>query len=310
MNITTINADIREAIKTIPPVQPDKITTPKIVETTGFLLETHYTNIQDFCTKNNVIVTFRNSGAHTLERIKNGNPCKGHDVMDKSIKEKGTGYTYKIDATQFNTLKGLVGVKGTVNPAPQPPNLAGLWTLQDGKSTKTPIDASLDLGLGFTGDYDMHDLLKDKTRLLATTPDERSLISNLSFALLKDDPRTAKTSEFSGRIQDAPYSCIRHGAQTSFLSYLLANQAEIKKGAEGDLLPYENSILNIDTNLCGITPDGAYIMDSIEKIYTFYANYTILSEIPVYYFFKYVRSVPGLQVKIDQYTEYINNLLN
>lgn len=275
-----------------------------------FMRQNDATAIRDCCTKNSYKVAFRTAGANTLTRINAGNPCKGHIILDKSIKQKGSGWTYNNPSNlDFSAYAGLVGHSNDANN-----NLDGVWSYdKDKEAIITPIaNVTSDKSLYYTGDYDMHDLIKNDARILAATVDESSAIDALNNALLRNDATRKAKIDASQRTYKSPYALIRHGAQTSFLSYLLSNdgasELEIPDTAR---MPKEDQILNIDPNIVMFDEAGkAYILDSISKIYWFYKTNDLLNQIPFYYFFKDLRTVAANQTNLDKYTTYLNSILS
>ncbi|WP_428223503.1 hypothetical protein [Flavobacterium sp.] len=294
----------------VPFKKPSPITNKRTVEEQGFIVYEHFTGIEEYCKKNNITLTLRNAGKHTISRIKNGNPCKGHDVLDKSIKERRTSYTYNIKDSEFEKLKGFIGHREKDDQS-EIPELKKVWTVtNEEKSALVELNKTKNTKSLYTGDYDMHDLLKKNIRILANTPEELSTINQLTTAaLFSDTERLKKTNNHLGRRHSSPYSTIRHGAQTNYLSYLIAHPGELKSVNDPELLPYENAVLNIDGKLLAITAKGSYILNSIEEVYNFYKSEGILQQIPPYYFFNYIRSKNALKNEIPIYTNYINKLL-
>ncbi|MCX4029565.1 hypothetical protein H0A36_03905 [Endozoicomonas sp. SM1973] len=189
----------------------------------GFLLENHATSVREACEKYNLQVSFRAAGMDTLERISKGNPCKGHTIMDKSIKKKNGLWTYSADEKLLNRYKGLVGYPEK-NTAVNGPKLGGIWKLNSKGQEQIPVGDlnKYEETQFFTGDYDMHDLLKENKRILAGTPDESSTINSLLVKMNEGSKTKIKDTEaVRGRWFNSQYAWIRHGAQTSFISYLL-----------------------------------------------------------------------------------------
>lgn len=295
---------------------PKTVFTPSTdqeIEENFFLRKDDAKAIRRSCERHRFIVSFRKAGQHTLSRIAAGNPCKGHDILNKSIKEKGKGFTYDIDHTTFNNLKGLIGYS-EVNRS----ELKGLWKCKNNKSTKVSLDIvneEKEFSNYFTGDYDMHDLIKNNNRIIAATIDEKSAIDQLNNALLSTDENRMenlkKHLNENQRTYDSSYALIRHGAQTSFISYLLSEEGK------GDLeipttarLPLEGSVTTIDPDIVVFTPNGeAFILKSISEVYNFYKKFDLLHQIPFYNFFADLKANESYRQKLDEYTIYINQIL-
>lgn len=173
------------------------------VEEKGFMRAQDAEQVRKVASKDGYYVSFRVAGANTLKRIAGGNPCKGHNIMDKSIKQtdrpNAGDWSYILSANDKKIFEGLVGQPKdkTIKPS----QLSGIWALQmpvsldkDLKKRKT-TDAVLTLeearkqiGYCYTGDYDMHDLMNAKgARIVPETIDERAAIDQLNRNLLKND---------------------------------------------------------------------------------------------------------------------------
>lgn len=259
------------------------------------------------------IVSFRKAGKHTISRIKEGNPCKGHDILNKSIKEKNTAYTYNINSEEFDKFKGLIGFSDKDSN-----NLKGLWNCIKNKPNQTLINEIKkynNLKEFFTGDYDMHDLIKNDYRILAATIDEESAIDQLNDALLINDKNRKDNVEKSinenQRKSSSSYALIRHGAQTSFISYLLSNEGKGEiKIPDTARLPLEGTVTTIDPDIVVFMPNGeAYILKSISEVYHFYKKFNLLNQVPFYNFFDDLKKEEKNKQKLDSFSKYINELL-
>ena len=292
--------------------------TDKHIEEKNFLVERHSTEVRKFCNRKRVHVSFREAGKFTLERIKNGNPCKGHDILDKTIKQKKGEWIYKSDEKTLKNYRGLVGYSEDENEL----KLDAIWGLDEKGRNKVKYSLEelenkiIDIESLFTGDYDMHDLLKNNKRVLAGTPEELSIISGLVYAMMnKNNNRRKKVSlrSFSGRRFKSPYALIRHGAQTSYISYLLLgkNKSELKKFNEKGV-PFrqlsqdetsatiDKTNATIDKPIVMFDPQGdAYLLDSVPKVYSYYKNEGLIDQIPFYFFFPYL-----MEMKMKQYKDF------
>jgi len=283
------------------------------IEKKFFLRKEDSAAVRKSCEKHKFIVSFRKAGEHTLTRISTGNPCKGHDITSKSIKEKGTAYTYNIDEATFENYKGLIGYSDLNNS-----NLKGLWKINNKKSTQVKLEdirPSDNLTEFFTGDYDLHDLIKSNNRILASTIDEKSALDQLNNAMLANDEirkqRVNQSLSENQRKYTSPYALIRHGAQTSFISYLLSEEGKEELVVPDTArLPLEGLVTTIDPDIVVFTSNGeAYILNDISHVYFFYKKYDMLNQVPFYYFFDDLKKDELNREKLDSYSIYINNLL-
>lgn len=281
--------------------------------------------IRTVCKSGGYMISFRGAGQHTLTRIGNGNPCKGHKITDKSIKESAGAYTYEgLSQQDFASLRGLVG-KPVSNTNKQ---LSAVWKVKPDNTfeavplatVRSAIGDENALKLFYTGDYDMHDLLKKVgggplNRVLSGTPDEASAIDAFNLAMLKSDPaRKARVDAWvnatqpAKRLATSEYALIRHGAQTSFISYLLGpGETELRADRTATTIPLENQVNNIDPKICVFAADGqAFILDGVASIYRYYADNNLLDQISFYYFFKDLRTtynaeLNGFATEINTY---------
>jgi len=292
------------------------------VEDRGFLLKEHAEAVSKVCSRNGYSISFREAGEATLARIREGHPCKGHRIMDKSIKQTAAGWTYNAPADILSAYRGLVGFK----TAEDDDSLAGLWIENDNQPTQVPLDAvSGQVDKAYTGDYDMHDLFKfasdEYKRITADTVDESApidLFNHWMAQAIDDDRRKAVTAieDKKQRATVSEYSLIRHGAQTSFMCYLhgVAGSKELLKymqtqnPEDGEKVPWQDTVMNISRSICMFDKDGqAYILDAPEKIYWYYKTRGLLKQIPFYYFFKDLAGTPGIPV--SEYAETLNRYL-
>ena len=165
------------------------------IQAKGFVLAKHASGIRKYCKRHDLKVSFRNAGENTLSRIAAGHPCKGHDIMSKSIKEKKVDgvmkWTYDGDHAILEKYKGTVGYSEASKT-----ELAGLWVFKtpgndvkmcENEQIKLANVNDINFKKAYTGDYDMHDLIKGNKRILATSPDEASTLEGLNNAILVDD---------------------------------------------------------------------------------------------------------------------------
>ena len=172
----------------------------------------------------------------------------------------------------------------------------------------------------------MHDLLKYEkekyVRIVADTVDEHSAIDYFNLAMARDDPQRfekiqAMYATARKRTADSGYALIRHGAQTSFMCYLhgITGSEELKKmlskgEAHSTEIPWENTIMNIDPNICMFDHLGnAYILNDLKAVYGYYKKKDLLLQIPFYYFFKDIKAKPEYKKKLDDYAAQINEYL-
>lgn len=302
--------------------EPFDACTPQEVEQHGFLLKEHAAALAETCRKHGYVVSFREAGAATLERIRRGHPCKGHKILDKSVKPiSDSRWTYAADSDTLAACRGLVGFK-----AGDGMSLGGLWVEENGQPVRRLLHdlTSDDLSNAYTGDYDMHDLFgfqqSRPVRILAETPDEHSAVDRLNAAMLRagDDARREKVAAIgsAARLATSEYSLIRHGAQTSFMCYLhsITGSKELRAWlldhrTEGlDRIPWQDAVMNISGTICMFDNEGAiFILDTPQKIYRCYKTKEMLQQIPFYYFFKELDDSPLPREYAREINEYLCN---
>lgn len=74
-----------------------------------YVLEAHEEKIQNFVNENKIAISFRKAGKFTLYRLKAGCACKGHKVLEKSVKEKTLKLLEQPYDPRLIGLSGLIG---------------------------------------------------------------------------------------------------------------------------------------------------------------------------------------------------------
>lgn len=292
------------------------------LEKNGFLLKEHADAISESAKNHSLIVVFRQTGKDSLDRIRQGNPCKGHALLSKTVKIKNEKKTYICKDDIFNKVKGLVGYGHGENGELI---LDGLYAYENNKIVQKKIDKvslnnSEEMKKFFTGDYDMEDLFTTfngiTQRALAATPEEKSAINYMNNSIDRLGKR--KNNEISEEDTTlCEYSVIRHGAQSTHISLLLSESGNkelaciIDKAVEAKetLIQYlEGKTVFVDCPLCAVNKKGEwYILDNMDEIVSFYWRNNILQYIPFYYFLKDLKK--DNPQKIEEIERYISNLL-
>lgn len=292
------------------------------LEKNGFLLKEHADAISESANNHSLIVVFRQTGIDSLQRIKNGNPCKGHALLNKTVKIKNGEKTYICDEDVFKKVKGLVGYGHGENGKLI---LDGLYAYENNNIVQKKIDEvslnnSEEMKKFFTGDYDMEDLFTTfngiTQRALAATPEEKSAINYMNNSIDRLGKR--KNNEISEEDTTlCEYSVIRHGAQSTHISLLLSESGNkelaciIDKAVEAKetLIQYlEGKTVFVDCPLCAVDKKGEwYILNNMNEIVSFYENNKLIQYIPFYYFLKDLKKYNPQ--KIEEIERYISNLL-
>lgn len=292
------------------------------LEKNGFLLKEHADAISESAKKHSLIVVFRQTGIDSLQRIKNGNPCKGHALLNKTVKIKNGKKTYICKNDVFEKVIGLVGYG---HGKDDELILEGLYAYENNKIVRKKIDEvslnnSEEMKKFFTGDYDMEDLFTTYNgitqRALAATPEEKSAINYMNNSIDRLGKR--KNDEISEEDTTlCEYSVIRHGAQSTHISLLLSESGNkelaciIDKAVEAKktLMQYlEGKTVFVDCPLCAVDKNGEwYILNNMNEIVSFYENNKLIQYIPFYYFLKDLKK--DNPQKIEEIERYISNLL-
>jgi hypothetical protein len=319
------------------------------IENAHFLLENHAGAVRKVCKRHSYSISFRNAGEYTLRRIQDGHPCKGHHILDKSIKKSDAGWTYSPVTADMepvtdtasvdrilSPLAGLIGYKVGEGNA-----LGGLWKFNGSTAQRIPYDVGMTEDETFhtfyTGDYDMHDLLfyrDDKyCRIVADTPDEHSAIDYFNSKMVQKggDTQREKTVldciiKNGQRSTTSDYSLIRHGAQTSYMCYLhgITGSRELKEFIERNVTKppkkYEkipnipkmlffNNIIKIDPNICMFDKDGNAYILNTLPKIYQYYRKYKLLNMIPFYYFFDDLNEGEFKSKIEQYSQIINEYL-
>jgi hypothetical protein len=272
-----------------------KTATDEDIKDGGFVREKDAAALRICCKRHNFHASFRAAGCDTLSRIDQGNPCKGHTILDKSIKQKDGKWTYKKpDCAELDAYRGLVGYKDKESKTDV---LAGLWILSEGVPCKKLINEirENDIQTAYTGDYDMHDLFYKGNRIVADTVDEYSKIIELNNAMARkekegqeEDYRTIAPKQ---KPQANEYALIRHGAQTMYFDFLVSEEGkhELDINPTSFLIPFEESVVKIDESIVMFDNKGAaYILNGVAEIHSYYKQNNL--SIPFFYYFNDLRN--------------------
>ncbi|WP_299459224.1 RHS repeat-associated core domain-containing protein [uncultured Microscilla sp.] len=243
---------------------PGRVTelTPEQADEAGFMLKEHAVILRNRL--RDQIVSVRNTGKYSLKRLALGNPAKGHEVLEKSIKPKSLN-KFGLEKDNYERYLGLVshgmndqGIKGvwafdplqkhnvvvpftnTKKPSldfaqTYHPSSEGKDPNYDNAYYQSPISKETLIKTVYTGDYDMHDAFLKHKKASDTQPLEK-----LNRVLLAQASKQYK-HKHTGRWEQvqqtwrspentlsSPFSVIRHGNQTSFFDFL-ASKAGTKE---------------------------------------------------------------------------------
>ncbi len=222
-------------------------TTERVIEK-SFVTKSHMKAIKDACDMFNMVVTFREAGEFTVAALNRGSGCKGHDILEKTIKPSTLKSTYKLTNEQEKVIKDedLMGIVGHLDKEKN--TLGGVYSslYEHGDNGQVnakiiPLDSetveslrssilSMKIELGenwrqklLSGDYDTHDVLVKcgQSSYKVVKPESREeseAIENMNIYVAAYD----KTRPFhpyhphSDHI-DQTRHVIRHGAQVNYV---------------------------------------------------------------------------------------------
>ncbi|GEK15850.1 hypothetical protein [Aliivibrio fischeri] len=247
--------------------------------TRKFISPKHYKAIADASNKYKFTVSFREAGIHTIDAISLGAPMKGHDILEKTIKESSLQKAYPNNwSDKFKNLKsvGLLGLVGHWDNK----GLQGVWCLnEDGIKEKVSIyhydgsfktkDNFLDEKgrlTAFTGDYDMHDLITHRgtgrpRTVLSDSKEEKDIIDHINKAIAEVD----KARPFG----DIEYNAVRHGPQVNFVSHMLSKERDKVCADNGFLRP----VAEAGSFPIAVVSRGSWkIINTIDELQAFYSS--------------------------------------
>ncbi|MEI2453815.1 MULTISPECIES: Insecticial toxin [Lysobacter] len=217
-----------------------------------FVTPQHRLAIEEASVKGKFAVSFRAAGAATLAALEEGAAAKGHDILEKTIKQSSLAKAYPNNAAEMLQKVREAGIEGYVGHWDKASGeLKGIYLSSGhGLGDKVqgniyPIDMNrLDESLAplkqnpgwkalpFTGDYDMHDMLTFRGAGRPHTPlvdskEELAIRKGINQAVADVDPRRP--------VADTEHNVIRHGPQVNFSSYMLDREAGVVKRDGGFL---------------------------------------------------------------------------
>lgn len=211
-----------------------------------FISSMHMSAIERASIKGNFAISFRVAGPATILALEKGAAAKGHNILEKTIKESSLAKVYPAArARELVQALRQVGLEGYVGHWDNT-GLIGVYLSGDLEKDKTihPIDVndlsrSLDVlknthpswrKKAFTGDYDAHDMITFRgagrpRTVLAGSFEESQIIDCINREVARDD----KARPFAVR----QHNVLRHGPQVNFLSYMLDCEKDVVGKAGG-----------------------------------------------------------------------------
>lgn len=254
----------------------------------GFMTEAHAVAAHRVCQSQKLIITCRKTGTDSLDRLRRGHPAKGHDILAKSIKPGSLESLVKDPKLREHLMKelkpffGLVGVWEKRGKDEVPVGFLSIGRDDRGHFKEGGVRHDFgantaSVAIGYTGDYDLHDLLWGSSGcgrrlgapIASESPDQWRAIRLCNTAMLNADPQRLAHARPWGHLDGAsaenwhnPYSPFRHGPQRSYWAFALADieEKDIVMAVVGYDAPI--GVLHVDGNM--------YILDTVCDIREFY----------------------------------------
>jgi insecticidal toxin complex protein TccC len=210
-----------------------------------FVTEAHMAPIESAARENNAILSFRESGTYTIDALNNGAAAKGHNILEKTIKDKSVNAVYGEDSAQMleNAKNaGLIGLVGHWGGAAG--TVSGIWVhnLEKARDEVFTLDLSRQEDLTrfrdnikakrivpYTGDYDMHDIVLKNSGVAPAvgSEDEIGIRHAINKNIAAIDPsRPAEATHMNA---------VRHGAQNNFVPYMWQEERQHVEKSQGYL---------------------------------------------------------------------------
>jgi len=242
------------------------------------------------------IILFRKTGAYSLQRMRQGHPCKGHEILDKTIKPKNGQWTYSADEQTLKSLCGLVGYSDTPQ-ADGTPVLSGVWALNDeGRAEKMSLaNLPQDIRRIFSGDYDIGDVFIDGHMIFSTTSLEKTFLNKANRLLRCGLNENWDRFDSGEGAWLNPYSPIRHGGQSSYMSYLMKGGRkeydEMADEHQTKIVEHlRQGVVSISLPLCAFLNGKIYEFTTIRDLFNFYELFDLFKQIPFGYFLDNIKS--------------------
>jgi len=207
-----------------------------------FISELHMEAIERATVIGNFSISFRAAGRATIRALERGAAAKGHNILEKTIKESSLAKAYPApEARRILQQIRAAGLEGFVGHWDNT-GLVGIYLSGAEENDKTIYD--IDVGdlenslvelkrrdnwqkIAFTGDYDAHDIITFRgagrpRTVMAGSTEERQVIDCINREIARcDENRPFLVKQ---------YNVMRHGPQVNYLAYMLSHEkANIKQ---------------------------------------------------------------------------------
>lgn len=201
-----------------------------------FICEKHIRAIERASAISNCSISFRLAGAATISALNFGAAAKGHNILEKTVKESSLAKVYSpTQAREILQAVRKAGIEGCVGHW-DATGLVGIYLScereEDASIYKIDVN-DLDRSLiqlkknnawqrkVFTGDYDAHDIITFRgagrpRTVLEGSLEEQQIIDCVNREIARDD----EYRPFALR----QYNVLRHGPQVNYFSYMLRRE--------------------------------------------------------------------------------------
>lgn len=214
-----------------------------------FVSAQHMAAIEHASRKMHFAVSFRAAGRATINALEKGAAAKGHDILEKTIKESSLRKFYPDTFDRAYATVTDAGILGYVGHWESGKGLTGIYmsshhglgdqvkgkilpvSMENLAASLAPLKARPGWeSLLFTGDYDTHDMITFRgagrpRTVLSDSPEERQIIDSINRGVAGVDTYRP--------FDDIEHNVIRHGAQVNFVSHMLAHESDVVKRMDG-----------------------------------------------------------------------------
>ena len=210
-----------------------------------FVHPLHMQAFEKVSRENNIGISVREAGKNTIEALGQGNAAKGHNILEKTIKESSVKKAYGASASAVEQTMGELSLKGTVGQWGD--GLRGVkgvyvhnrvsgddrtFSVDTEKAENNELLNELvrrNILTKYTGDYDMHDIIYfdgGKGAVpVAGSDQEENVKTLINKEVAEVDPARPFDKEHM--------NVIRHGPQVNFVDHMWKNEFEKVKEDNG-----------------------------------------------------------------------------
>ena len=204
-------------------------------EHSHWMMLAHHAKAVAKTAKDAYTVFFRDAGEHTLRRIVQGCPTKGHEILDKTLKDSSLKKTPEEtkDFIKKHDLYGFVGVYDKKGNPIGIRSIDGIIPFTSNMGEKLKKVKEL-----YTGDYDMLDLLNKRNRVVSQGGQSSIKGTEHYFMKTVNDEinRPTVDEDIKPRWHDR-WCMVRHGAQALWPTYAYGHHEVMLQGLVRYSLP-------------------------------------------------------------------------